>query len=429
MEEKKLAVIWDWDYTLVNSAEPNYQLVSESVMKITGKPLESFPSLKNTRTYIKKLWSYHNWREFYTKELGITTAQIEEVADFWVGHSLTLSTKPKFYKGIKELIITLDKLGVQQAILSDNTSGNIKRWLKESNLLGYFSCIIGYHEIKEDNLKHKPAPDGLIRIFKELKQPGLLFFVGDVVNDMLAADGLEKYFEENKINSKIIKIWATHGLTKERIKMFSPQISADHTVKNPEELLSAIEEEINKQDRRESDPTLPTREECFRLWDEYKLPGNIRKHSRQVDRIAVFMAKKLRESGIDIDIELVDRAALIHDLDKLLTLKTRNHGEITEQILREKGYPKLGEVAKCHRFRHIHDRNLSWEGKVLMYADKRVKHDKIASLAERLHDFIVRYNINDDEKDREADEHFHRLEGELFSLIKLDPGKLESYLK
>ena len=73
---------------------------------------------------------------------------------------------------------------------------------------------------------------------------------------------------------------------------------------------------------------IPTTEECFALWDEFEMPGNIRQHSLNVNKVAMIIANKLKEAGEDIDLELVNAGSLLHDLDKIHTLNDiTRHGK------------------------------------------------------------------------------------------------------
>ena len=174
---------------------------------------------------------------------------------------------------------------------------------------------------------------------------------------------------------------------------------------------------------------LPTREECFELLKEYNVSENIIKHIMLVNKIAVFLAKKLKESGLDINVDLVDRASLVHDIDKIQTLGTGKHGVITEEILTKRGYPVVGKIARQHKFSVIHDPALSWEAKVISYADRRVLHHSLVSLKERLDGSWERYKHKYKERDLEAERLFRELEKDIFSRIGLKPEDLEKYLK
>lgn len=168
---------------------------------------------------------------------------------------------------------------------------------------------------------------------------------------------------------------------------------------------------------------LPSKEECYQLWDTYHMPENIRQHTKQVTRVAVFIARKLKQKGIKINLALVERGAMLHDIDKILTLKSEKHGEVAEKILLRRGYPELARIAITHRFKYIRDPTLTWEEKVVNYADKRVKHNQIVSIDERFTDLLIRYGVK--VPDHEAIQLFFLLEKELFGIMGLDPLRLE----
>ncbi|MCJ7674172.1 MAG: HD domain-containing protein [Sedimentisphaerales bacterium] len=159
--------------------------------------------------------------------------------------------------------------------------------------------------------------------------------------------------------------------------------------------------------------SLPTRRQCLELMDELGVPLHIRKHSLAVARLGVFLAKKLKEKGISVDVDLVDRACLLHDILRICDLKEsgydrswqaitdkdrakwrqlraryRNlcHEDAAFALLRD-AYPELALAVKRHRYAALldeKDKPVTWEEKIVYYADKRVMHDKIVPLKERL---------------------------------------------
>ncbi|MCD6546940.1 MAG: HD domain-containing protein [Nanoarchaeota archaeon] len=180
---------------------------------------------------------------------------------------------------------------------------------------------------------------------------------------------------------------------------------------------------------------LPTREECFKLLEKYGILPNILKHSLLVNKIAVYLAKKLKHKGIDIDIDVVDRASLLHDIGKSVLIRNNpekansiedNHHIVGEEILIKEGYPEIARIVRLHSLKEI--KNLStWEEKVLQYADLRVKHDKIVSLRERLDDLYRRYNVP--EEKRVDEEIVFSLEKEIFDIIQENPNILKKVIK
>ena len=162
---------------------------------------------------------------------------------------------------------------------------------------------------------------------------------------------------------------------------------------------------------------LPSRDECFSLLEEYQVPEHIMNHCLQVNKVAVLIAQKLVNVGVDINVELVDRASLLHDIDKMLTLKSRKHGQMSKQIITDKGYPEVGRVVANHTLNSVL-KDLDWESKVLNYADVRVLHDKIISMPNRLSEFEERFSF---EMVPHIKQKYYELEDEIFSKVDINP--------
>lgn len=174
---------------------------------------------------------------------------------------------------------------------------------------------------------------------------------------------------------------------------------------------------------------LPTREQCFGILKEHDVPENVMKHTLAVNKVAVFLAKKLREKGINIDVDVIDRASLLHDLDKIKTLGTKEHGKVSKKILSSIGYPELGEIVFKHLFSGVLNRGYSWEDKVVHYADKRCTEDKIVSLKDRFDYIRGKYVKRGLKQNPEIEKLILDTEKEIFEIIELDPEKLDEYIK
>jgi len=201
---------------------------------------------------------------------------------------------------------------------------------------------------------------------------------------------------------------------------------------------------------------LPTREECFEIIKEYHVPVHILKHSLATTKLAVFLAERLKEKGIAVDVNLVDRACLLHDVMRVCDLEKIDYSKfeqtITEkdkskwQQLREKykgichedaayelfrvKYPELASTIKKHRYMAMLDeksRPKTWEEKLLFYSDARVMHDRIVPLKTRLEDGHRRnfYLHGTEAQGRmntaKVDPLIYRLEEEIFEKADLDP--------
>ena len=171
---------------------------------------------------------------------------------------------------------------------------------------------------------------------------------------------------------------------------------------------------------------LPTREAAMAMLKEYKMPGNIFAHTMQVNKVSNFLARKINENGTRVNLELVDRASILHDLDKHMTLETNNHSALTRKILKEKGFPELADAAANHMLENILKKNglQNIEEKIVYYADKRVNHDKIVPLKERFAYLRKRYGttFKREEEIKEFEAACNRLEKELFVLSKTKPS-------
>jgi uncharacterized protein len=171
---------------------------------------------------------------------------------------------------------------------------------------------------------------------------------------------------------------------------------------------------------------LPSREQCLALMMKHDLRRGMIKHSVMVSKVAVFLAKKLKETGEAVDVDVVERAALLHDLDKSLTLgnSSLEHAEHSRKILAEEGFPELGGIVAKHRLSFILEDKLdSWEEKLVYYADKRVRHEKIVSLDERFDYLLERYGSRSPDVKKtilECKPKVLELEREIFNRIDAD---------
>ena len=174
---------------------------------------------------------------------------------------------------------------------------------------------------------------------------------------------------------------------------------------------------------------VPSRKECMELLKKYNVPDNIIKHSVFVSKIAVHIAKELKRAKKDIDIDLVEAGALLHDIAKYRSILENNeylHGDMAENILVKEGYPEVGRVAKMHRLDRAKELK-TWEEKVVYYADKRVLHRKIVSLKERYNDLKKRYKVPKDR--RYPLEPVLEVERDIFNAIGESPEQLKEAIE
>ncbi len=173
---------------------------------------------------------------------------------------------------------------------------------------------------------------------------------------------------------------------------------------------------------------IPTRDECLRLMAQYGMQEHIKNHCLEVAKVALFLAAELNRMGQKIDLGLVEAASLLHDLTKEESFKTKeDHARTGSRLLKELGYERVGEVVAehVHLLEGKHSVLVS-EEEVVNYADKRVMHDRIVTLEERLDDLKERYGRN-----QEAMEYLERMEKttyemeqKIISILRIDPDDL-----
>lgn len=143
---------------------------------------------------------------------------------------------------------------------------------------------------------------------------------------------------------------------------------------------------------------LPSREECFRLLRKHGAVGKystVVAHSFVVNKVAVWLATQLKAAGIDIDVELIDRASLLHDVGKVIEINSKTgplHDEIGYSLLVDK-YPEVAILVLKHVIFRAEECK-TWEEKVILYSDLRVVYSRIASFEDRLNYLRDKYYAN-----------------------------------
>ncbi len=141
---------------------------------------------------------------------------------------------------------------------------------------------------------------------------------------------------------------------------------------------------------------IPTNEECYSLMKPHMLP-NIFEHSKQV----MYVANEILENLIDdiiLDRQLINAAALLHDITKTKSLKTKEPHDLTgADFLRQLDFSRVADIVE----NHVYLKSYEPDGKLLekeivYYADKRVMHEKIVPVKKRMNDIILRYGKNEE---------------------------------
>ena len=138
---------------------------------------------------------------------------------------------------------------------------------------------------------------------------------------------------------------------------------------------------------------IPTCDQCLQLMDETGMPDHIRQHSLLVYSVAACLTKGLKDQGVALNAGLIHAAALLHDITKARSLETNELHTLTgEQILSKRGYPEVGIIVRQHVTLDEYDFSTApGPPEIVNYADKRVVHDQVVLLEERMAYLIERY--------------------------------------
>ena len=182
---------------------------------------------------------------------------------------------------------------------------------------------------------------------------------------------------------------------------------------------------------------IPPQIECFQLLQKVDMPDHIQDHSRMVCQVALVLTDGLIDAGIDINRNLVRASALLHDITKHRSFKTgENHAQSGGVYLTDLGFPEVGNIVRQHvMLDHYFAADTPDEAEVVNYADKRVLHDRIVPLDDRMTYILNRYAKTKKHQEllHTLWEHTRILEKRLFSYLNfhpdiIPPGLLEAAL-
>ena len=133
---------------------------------------------------------------------------------------------------------------------------------------------------------------------------------------------------------------------------------------------------------------IPNSAECEQVLAAHHVESRIVRHSRKVAEIAGCIATALQCNGRVLNLDLVQAAALLHDIAK----GQSNHAAVGASILRSLGFDVVAEVVAEHT-------DLSTfsgldEMAIVYLADKLVRGEEVVTIKERFKPALMRFTKN-----------------------------------
>ena len=176
---------------------------------------------------------------------------------------------------------------------------------------------------------------------------------------------------------------------------------------------------------------IPPKGECLDLMKRYNGMGNIIQHCIKVAEIALSISTALNRRGENLNLNVVEAAALLHDITKTRSFKTgENHADTGSRLLESMGYKEVGDIVRQHvRLDTYSVSDSITEVEIVNYADKRVLHDQVVGLKERKAYIFEKYGKSPENKNRLIGlwKETEKLENRIFQNLPFDPEQLPDY--
>jgi HAD superfamily hydrolase (TIGR01509 family) len=161
-------VLFDWDGTLIDSAERAFKAFQEAFADL-GVPLDF-------DTY-NRIYS-PNWYDMYA-HLRLPQERWQEAEELWLQHYG--SEIPQLLPGGQAALNDIASRKYAMGIVTSGSRERVRREVGALGLTGIFQSVI----CSEDVLRKKPDPEGLKAAMRNLqKQPASCCYVGDCPEDI-----------------------------------------------------------------------------------------------------------------------------------------------------------------------------------------------------------------------------------------------------
>jgi len=162
------AVLFDWDGTLVDSAEASYRCY----VRLFDSFGIGFDRARFERTYSP------NWQRTY-EAVGLARELWPEADRRWLEHYGQERTR--LVPGARQALARLDEAGIAQGVVTSGDRSRVSRELAELEVDGYFKTVV----YGGDTDKRKPHPEALLLALGRMAvTPDRAAYVGDSPEDV-----------------------------------------------------------------------------------------------------------------------------------------------------------------------------------------------------------------------------------------------------
>ncbi len=232
-------IVWDFDGTLADTLTRNLEITREIVLRLTGRPGERIPALRDVESYGAAVHSAANWRELYVEEFELPYERTIEAAGLWTELHGDDREPPELFPGVREVVAAL---GRHQGIVSQNGRSNIVRALEASALRDPFEVIVADEDLPFH--RQKPAPDGLLQCAEALHRHAdrvdldVVLYVGDHPVDVECVRRAARAVEQRELGWQVYSVGAEYGDAVPHRWVDAP----DFTARQPADLLDIVRE-------------------------------------------------------------------------------------------------------------------------------------------------------------------------------------------
>ena len=165
------AVLFDWDGTLVNTAEASYRCYE----KLFGSYGIAFDRDAFRRTYSP------NWHLTYSA-LGLAPERWAEADARWLGHYC--EEEVVLIDGAREALLRVREAGLRAGLVTSGDRVRVSRELADLGVAALFEVLV----CAEDTVQRKPHPEALLLALERMRvAPGQAVYIGDSPEDVQMA--------------------------------------------------------------------------------------------------------------------------------------------------------------------------------------------------------------------------------------------------